>query len=52
MSDQYGVVGSAATLVCVGISPAGNVPQLSIYKGSSLLSTSDNPDLLKVSISQ
>ena len=49
MSDQYGIVGSPATLACVGISPGGNVPTLSIYRGETLLTRTDAPQLTTVS---
>ena len=52
MSDQYGIVGSAVTLACVGISPGGNKPTLSIYKGESLLARSEDPQLTSVNFSK
>ena len=52
MSDQYGIVGSPVTLACVGISPGGNKPTLSIYKGETMLARSEDPQLTSVSFSK
>ena len=50
MSEQYGIIGSATTLLCVGISAGEYKPQLSIYQGETLLFKNEDPDLLAVSI--